>query len=214
MTALVLAAYEHRESAGTLPVREALAAASRTLGIGLGEIGPADLAELDTFSYMACMTPPTTAKVKDNEMEAEAMAEVETSLSTPRSRVTQLPTMGSTDSSATQIESEMLADCSPITTPKTKTASMVRNGFWKRSRSHEGDDLELDFLLDEHTTQLSYHTRAEYAKRAACVLDEPITRSISRGDCAVCEQVNVLGWTHSSQFECCACHDANDDEEA
>ena len=44
---------------------------------------------------------------------------------------------------------------------------------------------------------------------------------LSRGDCTKCLQEHVLGWSRAadvdgasaSLFECCACHDAFDDED-
>ena len=60
---------------------------------------------------------------------------------------------------------------------------------------------------------LSFQESAE-TKVAAMAMQKYV-----RGDCSRCAQVNILGWVSGSdsssgsgRFECCACHDAFDDD--
>ena len=100
------------------------------------------------------------------------------------------------------------------TTPKKSARTLdeegdkiTRLGKWKRGRSQE----EETFTLDELEEPQGRRAAAKTARAGA-------EMALSRGSCSRCLQENILGWPREGEggaalFECCACHDANDDDE-
>jgi len=218
LPALVLAAYHHHESGGALPIQQSLTTVLDGLAVSSGEVSSAERAELDAFAALLeppndarrtrPMPPPATAAPVEHDTDSDGHQVTDLSMSqltTPKrtckkDNVESLKVLSS-DSTLTQIDAE-IADAS---TPTAKSAGMItRRGMWKRSSRGEVDERELDDDTSLLTTRK--HRRGEQPE-------------LVRGDCTTCTQENVLGWPRPvmlagrARFECCACHDANDDDD-
>lgn len=188
LPALVIAAYEHSASRGQKPIRSTLDAALEALELPATDISSSDLAELDLWAETASLGGVNPIKIPMPPPPPPAP-------STPRLSATL-----SCDSTATQIETELLGLGSPVPETPTKMA-ITRNGLWKRGRAAEEGGVE---RLDKSPRR---------AKNAS-------SEMLQRGDCLTCGQENVLGWARCadgvsrlSLFECCACHDSNDEDD-
>jgi len=125
------------------------------------------------------------------------------------------------------------------TTPITasKDGIITRGGRWKRNHVTEqgGSEMMLESPTKkarEGILEMALHSKdhtneaplamagtkeeadeSEAAEEAAAIADA--LGKYVRGDCTRCDQVRVLGWANiiSGTFECCACHDAHDEDE-
>jgi len=188
-------------------------------------VSEGDLSELDAFAALlearASKGPPPpppsnesddVGDLDDEEEEEEEeasedsddtrggmMGALATHTLKGRSALLHLQTVSSDDSNVTQTAAQLVGAETP-TGKSVREKSITRHGMWKRERGILDDDQELD---DERPTT-----------------KKQTTQPLSRGDCATCLQENVLGWLAMEGgkgfelFVCCACHDANDADQA
>jgi len=254
LPAIVLAAYNYRETFGRMPIRTALAEAQVAINLTEGEVNAADVDELDAFARTVKPRvrlpppPPSMAPLDDRCATDGADEVISTPHGTPKLLATistDLPCMEgtpkllaaiSTDSTITQIDAELSSVATP--TKRSSGVSMIGKkhgveaeaeaqtpktcpvgggGKWKRGRDQDVGDNQ-----QEPTSQL---------KKSSLGRRDATSEELSRGTCVTCEQVGVLGWAWRAvndddepavlptlrapmaHFECCACHDSNDEDE-
>lgn len=200
LPALVVAAYVHRKSSGATPILDALASAERSMELVSDDSSScADKRELEAFETML-------KKAEEDEDEG-----LDDAPFTPRLQPTQalkkaecgpapLAVVGSYDSTMTDFRNEF-----EVETPT------------KRAR---GNDSPTEMVGDS----LKRPKDAKLSPPPPPPLPPPSSIGtyksfVYRGSCTRCEQESVLGWlrtrgegSSSNAFECCACHDACDDE--
>jgi len=218
LPALVLAAYQHRESGRALSIRSALATALDALHLASEDINASDMSELEAFSAMLVPSsavrntlpmppPPASSPVSEEEEEGAWEPLTAQQLTTPKMKGKKSHSGGgvvplkvlSSDSTLTQVEHELERD---ITTPTAKKGVCARGGPWKRSM--RADETVADDVDDDPPL-------SKYMKVRPRTVEQP--PELVRGTCTICFQDDVLGWARRvGGFECAACHDSNDEE--
>jgi len=228
LAACVVAAFNYHQAKGAVPILELLTAAQTELNLSTHDVSPSDVQELESFatlvppttnmylSPLAWLVPPPPPssgppkrKHNDDDDEADLSRDGPSNPSTPSSMPSKMPSkmashafplvgISSTDSTATQIESEMVDTPNP--------SKRVTRGSTGRSA---GFDALANCRDRPQAPREDAAEGPEEAKVAALALQKYV-----RGDCSRCEQANVLGWATSvGPFECCACHDVHDEDE-
>jgi len=219
--ALVLAAFTHREASASLPIRDAVSAAEKLLQINHGAVGAEDLAELE--SYALCLVPPPPpSRLPPPQLASPIASPIESSddgsltdrtapeLTTPRLKPKITGPTASDDSSATQVDA-LLID---VGTPQKVRGADDERAFYSKKRQRDSEELGTPLtarvkLKGDDATTIDMTPGTE---------SPPATPRLSRGDCTRCSQPDVLGWPHNTEmmwcFECCACHDTHDEDDA
>jgi len=215
LPAVLLAAYTFHEANGTLSIHTALAAAENALGLSAGDVGAAEVVELERFVALR-MPPikapppqPTTApalddtddEIVDDEAaksgsDAGSVDDEAAALSTPRCRprvasippVELLRVQRSNDSTSTQINAALVASETP------------------RKRRASDDEMQGEGAITlggrwkrRHSAESSLVSIGAIAKdgdsvsstvKATSVISSPTdVAGISRGSCSTCLQV-------------------------
>jgi len=212
--ALVLAAYAHRETPARLPIRDAVRYAESLLKIAGGSVSSNDLAELDSYALRLVPPPPpsrppppplspASSPVHSSD-DGHTTDPTASELTTPR-----LKPLASDDSSATQVDA-LLVD---VETPR-KVRGGDEQARYSKKRERDANELRTPLTA---RVKLKGHDSTTLDGTAGAD-SPPATPRFSRGDCTSCSQLDVLGWPHYTEmmwrFECCACHDAHDEDEA